>query len=60
MKCGRCKERYPRKELIEWLDDLGMLSPHYCRDCYDYIVEHWEEGYGDIESQDWDDPDGSF
>lgn len=40
---------FSRKDLINWLGDNDILSPYFCRDCYDYILDHYEEGM-DIEN----------
>lgn len=48
-KCGRCKERFARRDLIQWLGDDDILSPKFCEDCYNYLVDNWHEG-DDVET----------
>ena len=43
-RCYRCKKYFPRHHLKDWLDDCGELSPKFCRACYYWILDHWEEG----------------
>lgn len=43
---------FRRLDLIDWLGydgDEDMLSPKYCSRCYAWLLDHYEEGDGDIE-----------
>ena len=55
-RCGRCREEYPKRDLLQWSDDAGVLSPFYCPDCYDFIVDQYEQGQ-DMSELLWDDAD---
>jgi hypothetical protein len=43
-QCYRCKRYFPTRQLVEWLEDCGELSPRFCLLCYYWILDHWEEG----------------
>ena len=43
-KCRRCGCALPRYEAhITWLNDNGKDGPTLCADCYEYIVDNYEE-----------------
>lgn len=50
-KCSRCHKLFPRDAMFQWLenDDLDDLSPKFCRKCYFYVLDHYEEGF-DVEN----------
>jgi hypothetical protein len=43
-ECEHCGKPCKRSELIQWMEEAGELSPKFCRKCYYYLVDHWEEG----------------
>ena len=46
--CNRCKKELDSRKAFQWLEDED-LSPKFCRRCYFYILDNYEEGM-DIES----------
>ena len=48
-QCNRCRKKFDAEDLIDWIDDMDTLSPKYCVECYNYILDHYEIG-DDVES----------
>lgn len=54
-RCAKCRRLFRKLDLLDWLDEADSLSPKFCPKCYDYILEHYQEG-DDIEGNlDFDD-----